>query len=321
MKGIYIMRKSNNSYFNPTLVRIVGILLFISTLVVQGKVTKMIADGMLPQQASGGINGIVSQIQVLISVAMVVMIPKKGIYTSIVMCIVNSLYILFFGVILSHNPGAAPGVLSPLITLIVCTLIHYYSMKLFKAQEKLEKQNEDLIETNDVISKEGERLSRIVYNDNLTGLYNKDMLAVKIGELLNNEDKTPFTVVYLEINDFDSIVKSGKENADMILTTFAYRLHNFCGNSGITARVGTSRFALIITGQRNRESVTSYISDLTAEVCEPISLGGSLKEITVTSGVTHFPRDGKTAEELMANADNAVQYAVEKNSGSVYFFS
>ncbi len=315
------MRKSKNSYFNPTIVRIVGILLFISTLVVQGRVTKMIGSGVLPQAASGGINGIVSQIQVLISVAMVVMIPKKGIFTSIVMCIVNSLYILFFGVILSHNPGAAPGVLSPLITLVVCTLIHYYSMKSIKAQEILEKQNEDLIDTNDVISKEGERLSRIVYNDPLTGLYNEDMFNVKIGELLNNEDKTPFTVVYLEIDDFDKIAKSSQENGDMILTTFAYRLHNFCGNSGITARIGGARFALVITGQRNRESVTSYISDLTAEICEPIALGDSLKEITVSSGVTHYPRDGKTAIDLMANANSAVQYALEKNKGSIYFFS
>lgn len=315
------MRKKS-SYFNPTVVRTIGILLFIATFVAQGQVAKKIASGALPPQASGGINGIVSQIQVLISVAMVVMIPKKGIYTSIVMCIVNSVYILIFGVIVSHNPGAAPGVVSPLINLVVCTLIHYYSMKSIKAQEELEMQNEDLIDTNDIISKEGERLSRIVYNDKLTGLFNKEMFAIKIDELLKNEDKTPFTVVYLNINEYDEVVKtSNKENGDMILTTFAYRLHNFCGNSGISARISDATFAMIITGQRSRESVTSYISDLTAEVCEPIALGDSLKEISVSSGVTHFPRDGKTAEDLMANANSAVQYAVEKNMSSPYFFS
>lgn len=315
------MRKKS-SYFNPTVVRTIGILLFIATFVAQGQVAKKITSGMLPPQASGGINGIVSQIQVLISVAMVVMIPKKGIYTSIVMCIVNSVYILIFGVIVSHNPGAAPGVVSPLINLVVCTLIHYYSMKSIKAQEELEMQNEDLIDTNDIISKEGERLSRIVYNDKLTGLFNKEMFAIKIDELLKNEDKTPFTVVYLNINEYDEVVKtSNKENGDMILTTFAYRLHNFCGNSGISARISDATFAMIITGQRSRESVTSYISDLTAEVCEPIALGDSLKEISVSSGVTHFPRDGKTAEDLMANANSAVQYAVEKNMSSPYFFS
>lgn len=315
------MRKKS-SYFNPTVVRTIGILLFIATFVAQGKVAKMITGGTLPPQASGGINGIVSQIQVLISVAMVVMIPKKGIYTSIVMCIVNSVYILIFGVIVSHNPGAAPGVVSPLINLIVCTLIHYYSMKSIKAQEELEMQNEDLIDTNDIISKEGERLSRIVYNDKLTGLFNKEMFAIKIDELLKNEDKTPFTVVYLNINEYDEVVKtSNKENGDMILTTFAYRLHNFCGNSGISARISDATFAMIITGQRSRESVTSYISDLTAEVCEPIALGDFLKEISVSSGVTHFPRDGKTAEDLMANANSAVQYAVQKNMSSPYFFS
>lgn len=315
------MRKKS-SYFNPTIVRIIGILLFIGTFVVQGQVARRISAGIMPPTASGGINGIVSQVQVLISVAMVVMIPKKGIFTSLIMCIFNSLYILIFGVIVSQNAGAAPGVISPLITMVVCTLIHYYSMKSIKAQEELELQNENLIETNDVISKEGERLSRIVYNDKLTGLYNKDMFAMKIDELLKNEDKSPFTVVYLTINEYDEVVRtSTKETGDMILTTFAYRLHNFCGNSGISARISGATFAMIITGQRSRESVSSYISDLTAEVCEPIALGDSLKEISISSGVTHFPRDGKTSEELMANANNAVQYAAEKNAGSTYFFS
>lgn len=316
------MRKSKSKYFNPIIIRIVGILLFISTLVAQGQVSQKIGSGLLPHASTGGVNGIISQIQVLIAVAMVVMIPRKGIFTSLVMCIVNSTYILIFGVLLSHNPGAAPGVISPLITIIVCTLIHYYSMKSLKAQEELEKQNEDLIETNDVISKEGERLSRIVYNDNLTGLYNKDMFEVKINELLKNEDKTPFTIVYTEIDNFEKIVNNNdKESGDMILTTFSYRLHNFCGNSGIVARIRGARFALIITGQRSRESVVSYISDLTAEICEPISIGTKLQEITVSSGVTHFPRDGRTADELMRNADNATDYAIEKAKGSVYFFS
>lgn len=316
------MRKSKRRQFNPTVIRIIGILLFISTLVGQGQISRRIGAGNLPQAASGGVNGIISQIQVLIAVAMVVMIPKKGIFTSLVMCIVNSLYILVFGVIVSHNPGAAPGVISPLITIVVCTLIHYYSMQSIKAQEELEKQNEDLIETNDVITKEGERLSRIVYNDNLTGLFNKEMFAVKLDELIKSEEKTPFTVVYTEINDFDKIVKS-RDNAsgDMILTTFAYRLHNFCGNSGTVARIRGARFALIITGQRSRESVSSYISDLNAEVCEPIALGDGLQEITVSSGVTHFPRDGKTSEDLMKNADSAADYAIEKGNGSLYFFS
>ena len=316
------MRKSKRYQLNPLVIRIVGILLFISTLVAQGQISRRIGAGTLPQAASSGINGIISQVQVLIAVAMVIMIPKKGIFTSLIMCIVNSLYILIFGVLLSHNPGAAPGVISPLITIVVCTLIHYYSMQSIKAQEELEKQNEDLIETNDVITKEGERLSRIVYNDNLTGLSNKEMFKVKIEELLKNEDKTPFTVVYTEIDDFNKIVKSyDDESGDMILTTFAYRLHNFCGSSGIVARIRDARFALIITGQRSRESVTSYISDLNAEVCEPIALGDALQEITVSSGITHFPRDGKNADDLMKNADNAVDYALEKGKGSVYFFS
>lgn len=316
------MGKRKSSQLNPTVVRIIGILLFIGTFVVQGQVASRISAGILPPAASGAVNGIVSQVQVLISVAMVVMIPKKGIFTSITMCIFNSLYILIFGVIVSHNPGAAPGVISPLINIIVCTLIHHYSMKSIKAQEELEMQNEDLIETNDVISKEGQRLSRIVYNDKLTGLFNKEMFAMKIDELLENVDKSPFTVVYLAINEYNEVVRtSTKENGDMILTTFAYRLHNFCGNSGVAARISDATFAIIITGQRSRESVISYISDLTAEVCEPVSLGDSLKEISVSSGVTHFPRDGKTSEDLMANANSAVQYALEKNTGAPYFFS
>lgn len=308
---------SKTSYFNPTLVTIVGCLLFIATLVIQGQV-----DRHLSPEAKGGINGIVSQIQVLISVAMVVMIPKKGYTISLVMSIFNSLYILIAGVILSHNPGAAPGVLIPLITIVVCTLIHYYSLMSYKAQEELERRNSELVDTNDKINREGERLSRIVYNDPLTGLFNKDKFQSYLSEILEDEDVAPFTVVYTEIDDFDSLSNKYDQNtSDMILTTFSYRLHNFCGNSSITARIEGARFALIIKGQRNRESVTSYLSDLVAEVCEPITINGKSIEISVSSGISHYPRDGRAADALMDSADNAVKYALEKGKGSVYFFS
>lgn len=316
------MIKTKNNYFNPILVRIVGILLFIATLVFQGQIFKKVQEGALPQSALGSINGIISQLQVLIAVAMVVMIPKKGYFTALLMCVFNSIYILIFGVLLSHNPGAAPGVLAPLISIVVCTLIHHYSMKSYRAQKMLEKQNEDLIDTNDVITKEGERLSRIVYNDNLTGLYNKKMFSSKIEELQNSEDKEPFTVVYIEIEEFDKLISAhGKDGSNMILTTFAYRLHNFCGSTGIVARVNEARFALILTGHRNREAITSYISDLNSEICEPIPVGGKLVNVSVCTGITHSPKDGRTPEELMANSDNAVEYALKKGKGTIYFFS
>ncbi|MBQ9139932.1 MAG: hypothetical protein IJX61_04950, partial [Ruminococcus sp.] len=66
------MRKSKSKYFNPIIIRIVGILLFISTLVAQGQVSQKIGSGLLPHASTGGVNGIISQIQVLIAVAMVV---------------------------------------------------------------------------------------------------------------------------------------------------------------------------------------------------------------------------------------------------------
>lgn len=313
------MRKSpKSSYFNPAIVRTVGIILFIGTLIMQGQIQRNLES----TSTVGAINGIISQIQVLIAVAIVVMIPKKGFFTSLVMCIFNSIYILVFGVLLSRDPGASPGVLSPLITIVVCTLIHYYSLMSYKAQDELERRNSELIDTNDRISKEGERLSRIVYNDDLTGLYNQDMFAKHISEIMNSDDINPFTVVYTEIDKFNDLVKThGDEAGNIILTTFGYRLHNFCGNSGFAARIDNAKFAFIITGQRNREAVTSYLSDLIAEVCEPVNINGKLQEITITSGITHYPRDGKNAETLMANTDNALTYAKEKENSGVYFFS
>lgn len=313
------MRQSPKSrYFNPAIVRTVGIILFIGTLVMQGQIQRNLQSS----STIGAINGIISQIQVLIAVAIVVMIPKKGFFTSLVMCIFNSIYILIFGVLLSRDPGASPGVLSPLITIVVCTLIHYYSLMSYKAQDELERRNSELVDTNDKISKEGERLSRIVYNDELTGLYNQDMFAKQISDMMSDEDINPFTVVYTEIDDFDNLVKThGNEVGDMILTTFGYRLHNFCGSSGCAARIDNAKFAFVIAGQRNREAVTSYLSDLTAEICEPININGKLQEITITSGITHYPRDGKNAEDLMANTDNAMTYAKEKGNSAIYFFS
>lgn len=314
--------ENKKNKINENVLRIIFILLFLIILFVQGKFSKLMSEGVIPLTAMSGINGIISQIQVLIAVAMTVMVRKKGCLNASIMCVINAVYTLVFGVIVSRNLGALPGVITPFITVFICRLINFYSMKAFQAQSSLEVKNQNLLMANDEMLREGEKLSRMVYSDALTGLSNKRMIYKKIGEFLTENENAGFTIIFANIDNFSEInEKYSQDTGDVVLSTIGYRLHNFCGDSAVVGRVGGDQFAIVLNGTRTKEAVSSYISDLKSEVCEAISAKDKIIDLTMCVGVAMCPQNGKSAKELMDNSEKALNTAKAQGEGSVVFFS
>ena len=158
---------------------IIGVILFLVTVMLQGRISAIIAEITQNGGSPGPLNsanGIIVQIQVLVSVLMVVLGKKKGVVTAVVINLLNSAYTLVVVALLTKNFGALPGVVSPIITAVTCYIIYSYSAKVTKANDELKKANEDLIENNRIIREKDQKLIYLAYYDVLTGLANRCLL-------------------------------------------------------------------------------------------------------------------------------------------------
>lgn len=168
------------------------------------------------------------------------------------------------------------------------------------------------------------------YYDSLTNLPNPRMLSKQIrGAMEMLAGHGELIVVILRINDFNSInYNFGTFNANNVLKQFANKLNSIVINPemvkdimGINAaaRIQSDEFSLIFPKVGEDYDVEELLNDLIKLLSVNFMVDGINISITVTAGVSIFPRDGKTEEVLMSHANIAAYHARKEGKPYVIY--
>ncbi len=307
-------------------VLIIGIILFLALMMVQSRISAMnaqaAASGNAPTGIIGSINGVIAQIQVLISSFLVIYCKKSGYIASTILNLINAAYTLVFAVIIAGSTAAVPGIVVPIISVVTITIIYVYSLKISKTNSELMETNRTLTETNRVMREKDEKLTYLAYYDVLTGLANRQLFIDHMDEMIEEDKNTPFSVIFFDIDDFKKINDSyGHNTGDIMLTTYADRLKLFCGKSNFVGKLGGDEFAVIVKGNMSEASIVNYIERLRAAVCEPVQANGVVLQTTMSFGVAIYPNDGINSEDILKSTDIAVFNAKANGKDRTCFYS
>jgi diguanylate cyclase (GGDEF)-like protein len=164
------------------------------------------------------------------------------------------------------------------------------------------------------------RLLERAMHDSLTGLANRfawfDHLEALVAD---GATARPFSVLFVDLDRFKEVNDAhGHPTGDALLTELGRRLRGLAPTGAIVARPGGDEFALAVTGDRaEAERCAEHVQHalLAPVVIEdrPLSVGCSI-------GMSHFPADGSTADELMRRADQAVYAAKGAGGGRSIWF-
>lgn len=290
-----------------------GIIIFVITIIAQAAVSR--------RGGASGANGVIMQVQVLVSVLLTVLAGKKGFVTSLALNTVNFAYTLGVVVIIMKNFSSLPGVVAPLITIITCCIIHMYSSKAAKANEEVKTAYDELVETNRIIREKDEKLIYLAYYDVLTGLSNRQLFVEQIDEMISRNPDEPFTVILADIDDFKRVIDAyGHNTGDIIISAYADRLRSFCGKNDFVAKFGEEEYSVIIKGSPENPETIEYIEKLRAALFEPVTVNGSPIQLTMSFGVSSYPNCGQNSAEILRNTDIAVTNAKMTGRGRVFFF-
>ncbi len=299
---------------------VIGSIIFVSLMILQTALSR-------PRGGNSGlnvttINGLICQFHVLVTSFMVVAVGKKGYVASIVLNIMSALSTLIMGVIVAKSMRAMPGVIVPIITIMAVTITYVYSLRIEKSKAELEKNNKELMETNKLIREKDETLTYLAYYDVLTGLANRQLFIERVDESIQENAKTPFTIIYFDIDDFKQINDAyGHNTGDMMLSTYADRLRIFCGDSDFVAKLGGDEFAVILKGSVTENGVASYIERLRNVVCKPVQIEGITLQTSMSFGVASYPESGSNSQELLRNTDIAIYNAKANGKNRICFYS
>jgi diguanylate cyclase (GGDEF)-like protein len=179
-------------------------------------------------------------------------------------------------------------------------------------------------EMNNMISSLQENQHEITYqayHDTLTGLPNRllffDRLEQAIAQAKRVGQKT--ALLFIDLDRFKPINDTlGHAAGDLLLKSVAERLTGCVRDSDTVSRLGGDEFTVILTNIKEEAHAAKVSQKIIETLSMPFQLEGNEVFITPSIGISLFPSDGETTEQLVVHADTAMYQA--KGQGNQYQF-
>lgn len=161
------------------------------------------------------------------------------------------------------------------------------------------------------------RINYLAYHDELTGLPNRRRLMQRMEELVvqSGKDKNRefSALVIMNINHFKNINDSlGHYAGDLLLQLVSRRIGDDVRLSEELYSMGADEFAFLMTDHTGVEGCMARTTELLQLFETPVQLESGEYHISLSLGMSIYPGDGDTAEQLIQNADTAVHNAKEQ---------
>lgn len=319
------------SYFK-TASCVLCLLLFLLIVIIETRTT------------SDTITGILAQFQVMISVYLVVSAVKNGYIIGVSINIIQFLLVAV-NVIYRGNIRSAPGLILPICTIVTITIIYVFSRRLNQKYEEIKEQKEELVtlyeelavtegelfnqnkqllEYNQDMKENEEKLNYLAFFDVLTELPNRKMIINRLDILitLSLEKKMKFSMVFIDLDNFKRINDSmGHHAGDLLLQEVALRLKAAIHPDDMLGRLGGDEFALIIQRQLEEDEILEYLESLRKEILKKFYIEKTEITISASFGISVYPRDGDNSTDLLKCSDTAMYKVKEDGKNGVQFFS
>ncbi|WP_050577173.1 phosphodiesterase DibA [Pseudomonas cremoricolorata] len=161
-----------------------------------------------------------------------------------------------------------------------------------------------------------QELAHLVHHDPLTSLPNRLLFSDRAEQALSaaQAHKRGCALLLMDLDHFQSINDGlGHPIGDQLLKRVAERLSEVL-DSGLTlARLGGDEFGVLLEGCEQVGEAASVARTVIERMKTPFNFNGHRLFISVSIGISLFPHDALTAEQLLRNADSALFKA--KTSG------
>jgi diguanylate cyclase/phosphodiesterase len=208
----------------------------------------------------------------------------------------------------------------------ITLLISGSSISAALADKKLQSKEDDLRRYGVLLSQldqARESLQQAAHYDALTNLVNRrgfnQIFAERLAEQDPNEHR--LAVMFLDIDHFKRINDSlGHDAGDELLKVIANHITAATRSHDLVARFGGDEFC-VVTSLNSHDEARHLAQRIMQRMKEPIDLGGRRMVMTTSIGISIYPDDGLTTEELLKHADLALYQSKGSGRNSLHFFN
>jgi diguanylate cyclase (GGDEF)-like protein/PAS domain S-box-containing protein len=163
-----------------------------------------------------------------------------------------------------------------------------------------------------------EKIAYLARYDTLTGLPNRLMLNEALGDALRYAEqwRTRCAFLMIDLDRFKSVNDSlGHLIGDQLLAQVSARLKALVGENELCGRLGGDEFAIVIRDASEKGCIEKIARSVIHRLSQPYEVDHHTLYVGASVGSAIGPRDGKSVEELMRNADLALYRAKDEGGG------
>jgi len=167
-----------------------------------------------------------------------------------------------------------------------------------------------------------QKLHRLSYHDDLTGLANRRHFMEHLSHTININQRIGrrFAVFFLDLDHFKAANDNyGHDYGDEILIEAARRMETCIRQTDLLARLGGDEFVACINLLNDIKYTMMVAGKIQQAVSQPYHIKNTSIEIGISVGISLYPDHAKDPDMLLKKADLAL-YQAKENRGSITIY-
>ena len=169
-----------------------------------------------------------------------------------------------------------------------------------------------------------EKIKRSANYDFLTGLPNRNLFHDRLEQEIKHAERTGLSIalLFIDLDGFKEVNdRLGHDGGDQLLQLTAQRIGSCVRETDTVARLGGDEFTVILTTVNKISHIEILAREILEELARPFPVLGTDVHISGSIGITLFPQDAGTPEDLLKSADQAMYVAKSAGRNRFSFFA
>lgn len=166
------------------------------------------------------------------------------------------------------------------------------------------------------------RLIEKAERDPLTKIYNKSTTRSLIRNFLQIDPTDSYdALIIVDVDNFKAVNDNlGHLFGDSILVDLSQELQDLFRSSDVVGRIGGDEFLIFLRGMKQKKHIEEKAADI-CRIFELLYADNNQGHITGSLGISLFPQDGVTYDELFRKADIALYSSKNEGKNCFTFYS
>jgi diguanylate cyclase (GGDEF)-like protein/PAS domain S-box-containing protein len=169
-----------------------------------------------------------------------------------------------------------------------------------------------------------EQLNYLAYHDPLTELPNRLLFNDRLAHALERAARAndQLALLFVDLDNFKNVNDSlGHPVGDALLMQVAARLRHLARKDDTVARLSGDEFVIVLENIHAADDTVILARKLIDAFNQPFTVQGHELHVTLSIGISLYPRDGRDVETLVRNADAALYRAKEEGRNNFYYYT